>query len=560
MAFVATDWSISSTADIRYIGDAHTGATPSYATVIEFHRALQDFADQQAASGDDLLDISVLTPSDRSTDNIITLLNGFNIDQAGSEHLYDGSIIQSNGAEIWDGVVNFGNASFISVIQDSAVLANDFWNSYTPAGFNADANQGISHRFMVLTRTADADINGRRLLGTAREYGKTYSEFPINGTARGNNVLALSEATDLNNVTASATVAGYTNIVNGLEGYSAIDVDGDGNDDFFYSDWDKGSRSINDYYERTKYLTRRGSAETIYGLNGEIFRGITHQIVITSPSGTFVQPESLSWTGGTGQLLAIDSVTSGTKMWIQLLTGSAPALSSTITGNGGGSATSGVVTSRTLSNVFSGVSTGTSIIGAYGLGIAASNLTASDKLFDLDNVEVVPPNNVTFSVSGLVAGQDRVLVGPETGGGLNKSQLSLATTLNAAAETEAKTSVAIPSDTPTSGTIRIVNDGGYDRFLEYSSFTGSTFTFAASQNFAGTEENGAATVGNNVYITYLDKLASTSTETFTVVFNTSRSLFVRVRDGGATPIKTFETTGSLGAAGGSTTVIRTTDA
>ena len=247
-------------------------------------------------------------------------------------------------------------------------------------------------------------------------------------------------------------------------------------------------------------------------------------------------------------------------MWIQLLTGSAPALSSTITGNGGGSATSGVVTSRTLSNVFSGVSTGTSIIGAYGLGIAASNLTASDKLFDLDNVEVVPPNNVTFSVSGLVAGQDRVLVGPETGGGLNKSQLSLATTLNAAAETEAKTSVAIPSDTPTSGTIRIVNDGGYDRFLEYSSFTGSTFTFAASQNFAGTEENGAATVGNNVYITYLDKLASTSTETFTVVFNTSRSLFVRVRDGGATPIKTFETTGSLGAAGGSTTVIRTTDA
>ena len=559
MAFVPADWSISSTANIRYIGDAHTGASPSYATVIEFHRALQDFADQQAASGDDLLDISVLTPSDRSTDNIITLLNNFNIDQTGSEHLYDGSIIQTNGAEIWDGVVNFGNASFISVLQDSAVLANDFWNSYTPAGFNADANQGISHRFMVRTRTAGADINGRRLLGTAREYGKTYSEFPINGTARGNNVLALSEATDLNNVTASATVAGYTNIVNNKEGYSAIDVNNDGTDDFFYSNWDRGSRTINDYYERTKYLTRRGSAETIYGLNGEIFRGITHQIVITAPSGTFVQPESLSWTGGTGQLLAIDSVTSGTEVWIQLLTGSAPAAASTITGNGGGSATTGAVTSRTLSNVFSGVSTGTSIIGAYGLGIEATDLTASDKLFDLANVEVVPPNNVTFSVSGLVAGQDRVLVGPETGGALNKSQLTLLTTL-VAAETVAVMNAAIPSDTPASGTIRIVNDGGYDRFIEYSSFTGATFTFTTTQNFAGTQENGAATAGNDVYITYIDKLAATSIETFTVVFNTTRSLFVRVRDGGATPIKTFETTGTLGAAGGSTTVIRTTDA
>ena len=181
-------------------------------------------------------------------------------------------------------------------------------------------------------------------------------------------------------------------------------------------------------------------------------------------------PESLSWTGGTGQLLAIDSVTSGTEVWIQLLTGSAPAAASTITGNGGGSATTGAVTSRTLSNVFSGVSTGTSIIGAYGLGIEATDLTASDKLFDLANVEVVPPNNVTFSVSGLVAGQDRVLVGPETGGALNKSQLTLLTTL-VAAETVAVMNAAIPSDTPASGTIRIVNDGGYDRFIESSSFT-----------------------------------------------------------------------------------------
>ena len=560
MAFVATDWSISSTADIRYIGDAHTGASPSYATVIEFHRALQDFADQQAASGDDLLDISVLTPSDRSTDNIITLLNSFNIDQQGSEHLYDGSIIQTGGAEIWDGVVNFGNASFISVIQSAAVLANDFWNSYTPAGFNKDDNQGISHRFMVKTRNAGADINGRRLLGTVREYGQTYDEFPINGTSRGNNVLALSEASDLNNATASATVAGYTGIININEGYSSIDVDGDGANDFFYSEWDKGSRTINDFYERTKYLTRRGSAETLYGLNGEIFRGVTQQLDISSPSGTFVQPESLSWTGGTGQLLAIDSVSSGTKMYIQLLTGAIPAGGTTVTGNGGGTASVDSITARTLSKVFSGVSTGSSLIGSYGLGIEATDLTASDKLFDLDNVEVVPPNNVTFSVSGLVVGEDRVLVGPEAGGGLNKSQLSLLTTLSGASETVAVMSSAIPTDTPITGTIRIINDGLYNRFVEYISFTGSTFTFKATQSFNGTEENGAATSGKGVYITYIDKLASTSTEAFTVVFNASRNLFIRVRDGGSTPIKTFETTGTIGAAGGSTTVIRTTDA
>lgn len=41
MSFIPADWSIDrQTKNIRYIGDDHGGAAPSYATVIEFHRAL----------------------------------------------------------------------------------------------------------------------------------------------------------------------------------------------------------------------------------------------------------------------------------------------------------------------------------------------------------------------------------------------------------------------------------------------------------------------------------------------------------------------------------------
>ena len=559
MPFVATDWSIANNGNIRYIGDAHAGTTPSYATVIQFHRALQDFADQEAASGDDLLDISSLTPSDRSTDNIITLLNSFNIDQTGAEHLYDGSIIQDNGNDIWDGIVNFGNATFIIIHQNGIVDINDFWNSFTPAGFNSDANQGISHRFMIQTRSAGADIDGRRLRGLVREFSKTYSEFPINGTSRGNNVLALSEATDLNNATAEATVAGYTSILNNNEGYSAIDVNNDGVDDFFYSEWDLGTRTINDFYERTKWLTRRGNTQTVYGLGGDVFRGITHQIVLTTPTGTFQEPEEVTWSGGTGQLLAIDSVTSGTAMWIQLLTGAVPDNKQLTGSTSAATAQSGAVTSRIIPNTFAGVSTGSSIIGSYGLGIEASDLTASDKLFDLANVEVVPPNNVTFTVLGLVVGEDRIMVGPETGGALDKTQFSTDVTLSGGAETSVQMTTTIPSDTPVSGTLRIVNDSGFDKFIPYTSFTGSTFTFTSAENFSGTDENASATLGSGAYLTYIDKLATLTSETFTVVFNTNRALFIRVRDGGASPIKTFETTGTLGSAGGSTTVIRTTD-
>ena len=94
MAFTEADWSITrSNGNIRYIGDDHGGASPSYATVIELHRALQDFADDASSSGDDQLDITDPTPSDRSTDNIITLLGSYNIDDTAAEHLFDGSII-----------------------------------------------------------------------------------------------------------------------------------------------------------------------------------------------------------------------------------------------------------------------------------------------------------------------------------------------------------------------------------------------------------------------------------------------------------------------------------
>jgi hypothetical protein len=67
-----------------------------------------------------------------------------------------------------------------------------------------------------------------------------------------------------------------------------------------------------------------------------------------------------------------------------------------------------------------------------------------------------------------------------------------------------------------------------------------------------------------VYIAYVDKLAAASSEAFTLVYAADRNLFIRARDGGTAgdtiPIKTAETTGTLGSAGGSATVTRISDA
>lgn len=560
---IATDFSVAVNGNIRYTGAAHTIAGAGYYTVIQLHRFLQDLADDASSSGDDLLDITDSTPSDRSTDNIITLNTPYNIDDTAAEHLYDGSIIQTSGDEIYDGVVNFGNIGLhIEILQNGAVIANDFWNTIpngsSDKGLNSSSIAGISHRFMVKTRTSAADIDGRRMIGMNREFGKTYGEFSINGTSRGNNVLALVDSTDLNNQTASGTIGAISDIAN-TEGYRSQDVDNNSVDENYYSEWDKGGNSINTLYERTKYLTRRGESTTIYGIQGQIFRGITHEITIDTPTGTFAAVEAVSWSGGTAQMLAINSVTAGTKMWIQILTGVIPTDGQTITGASTATCAVNVtVTERTISSPFFGVSTGSSIIGAFGVGVELLDLTSSDKLFDLTNAQIVPPNNVTFTVTGLISGQDRVLVAPESGGVIDVDQFVTSGTLNGATVTAVVVSTTIPTDTPAAGTIRLLNDEGLYVRLVYTSYTSATFTIT-SHNFSGTGQNDSVASANNCYISYIDELASATTATFTGVYVSDRSVFVRVRDGGASPIKTFETSGTLGSSGGSSTAIRTSD-
>lgn len=654
MAIVAADWTINrvsaSVIDIRYIGHDHNGVSPSYATVIEFHRWLQGLADDAVAAGDDELDITSTLPSQRSTDNIITLINGYNIDDTAAEHLYDGSIIQNDGDDIYDGIVNFGNAGvLIQIIQNGAVLSDDFWNyseggthtgsanaailtdgsktwtadewigyliynttdgswgvitdndtttitatlvggtdndwdasdAYLIAkGLNADTTAGISHRFMVQVRSGGTDVDGRRLIGTSRRFGYTYAEFSINGTARGNNVLALADATDLNNDTALGTVAGWSGDFSNTQGYATIDVDNDGDttgEDHYYSNWDLNTgihTNINDFYEYAKYLSRDGSSSTLYGLNGELFRGITHQIAITPGTGTWVQPESLSWgsgaTAGTGQLLAVDTTTATatTVMWIQLLTGVTPT--GVITGNGGATGTAGTVTEKTVSKPFVGASTGSALIGAYGLGVVATDLSASDSLTDLEGNLQTPPNFVTNTLTGLVSGEDRVLVAPRSGvdpngdPAINKAQMTIATT---ALTTDNVTSIEVNDIDPTtqyppsSGYIRVTDNNGFERRLHYSALNATTNVFTidttdGNEDFASVN----ASIGNNVYFAYIDELASSTTASFTSVHSSGTlNLVIIVRDGGATPIKQYIASWTQTSSSTSLAAIRTSD-
>jgi hypothetical protein len=567
MAWDAADWTIDrATKVISYVGGDHS-ASPSYVTVIDFRRELGAMADDPEYTGDDEYDIISDTAADRQTDNYVKLINGFTLDETpgtpAHEHIYDGTIEQTADDTRWDGFVNYGNADVqIQIIQDGAVLADDWWN-FGGAGLNPSLPQGISHRFMLKTIDAGTDIDLRNLIGTCRRFNYTYAEFKVVGSSAGNNTLALKDSLDLNNETLTAVVATWDQFNNDKEGWIQIDVEGDAAPEDFYSSWDIGGGAtpaapvINDLFEWQKHEVRDGSVSTLYGLNGELFRGITHEIDITPGTGTWVEPEEVTWgsgaTAGTGQLLAVDDTdaTNTSKMWIQHLTGVVPN-ANLITGSGTG--TAGTVLERPVSTPFNGASTGTAIIGAYGMGVDTSDLTQNDKVFDLTNTPITPPNNVTFTVFGLASGEDYVLATNDDAGGIDYTQMTLDGALTGVTTT-VTVNGAIPTDTPSSGTIRIARTSGLISRHPYSLYSGSDFTITSHDFTSDTAPN-----ATGVFISYLDKVAASASEAFTGVYLAGRTIFVRNRDGGGTPIKTGETTAAWGTAGGSATVSRVSDA
>lgn len=698
----------------------------SYATVIQWHRWIAALADDPEYTGDDEHDIIDQEASDRSTDNIIKLNDysasggvRYNITATEIEHLYDGSITQGSGddEEIWDGIVNFGNADVhIQIRQDGAILADDYWNAGWQAGshsgatdntvltdttqswttdewvgywiknvtdgsvgeivsntattitvddlyggtsndwvaadvyniqvpINGDSAAGISHRFMVKTRANGVDIDRRRMVGQNRRYGKTYGEFSINGTSRGNNVLALNDSDDLNNSTAWVTIDALTDITN-TEGLRLIDISGDGTDEEYYSEWDRGANSINTFFEYLKHASADLTGETLQGESGELHRGVTHYFAYDAETGapttatndkhvhgTFINHGAV--TGGPftvgeavhedtatpvwyGRVLGVDTVNtslivdveSGTVGNAESFTGASSGAQATTSaaptgaeiqssagemkvlafddqgtnGNFYCQMTKGVAivdnarlydatdhtdyytvssasSTPAVSTPFVGVSTGSALIGAHGLGMQAADTAAADTFFDLQGNPISPPNNVTMTASGFISG-DYVLVTEKDAGStdINFTQMTSDTTLSATNVT-AVSVTAIPSDTPTSagtkGSIRVERDDGLYSLHRYTSWSSATNDFTIpSTDFSGNN----ATTPFNVFVGYLDYTATGTSDTFSYVYSADRDHFMRVRDGGATPIKTAEGTGTMGSTGGTISVNRIDDA
>lgn len=561
-AVTDSDIAVAANGDITWTGNA----TDTYST-IEFHRWLQLKAYGASATGDDFLDMVTDTPSDRKTDNIINLLGAYNIDDTMATHLYAGSIRQGTGGteEVYSGIQILGavntTATQIEIVQDNALLASTFWgDQVTP--WNGDVTNQVLARFMIKSFTSGAAIDNQKVRVQIRHWGDTYAFFNVQ-LGDGEAVGAVSSTPDAQNDLVQGTVQAWAggDIPTNVEGYQTIDLNNGNGAQPYYSQWTYNTNSLGlkALWNWGKDITGNGTSETIHGLNGELFLGITHEFSWDTETGNpFVEDDVITWgtgsTAGTGLLLALNDTGASGTSWIQLLTGVAPTAGLTINNEAAdGTHDAVAVTARTIPSVFLGAYTGT-LIGAFGIGVDANDIGASDTLRDLLNAPQVPPNNVQFDVTGLdIAGgiEDVVVVTDRSAGVINKTQLAAVGAQASGLGT--LTTGAIPSDTPANGWVRPLGDLGVYNRVAYTSWTGSVFTLT------GTLPDDVSNAAN-VFIGYIDKTAVGTTESFTSIFNTARDLFVRVRNGNATtPIKTFDAPSQLTSNGGTIAAIRTPD-
>ncbi len=215
-----------------------------------------------------------------------------------------------------------------------------------------------------------------------------------------------------------------------------------------------------------------------------------------------------------------------------------------------------------------GTFSGGKLFGAQGVWIQNmhTNDTQAFQLVDTNGTIRKPPNFQVVKVSGIVSG-DKVTVLRTTGANnIVDKAIFTAASGNNTGNTTFVVNQAIPSDTPSSGIIRIVNvsdtTSTRERRYSYTSWATSTFsgivkTFAPST--AGLDRNYVAT-NDTAFVPYIDIAATTTEVSQTIIYVADRTVVAWVRRyNGANTIIPFQATGSLTSTGYQTTIIRTID-
>lgn len=571
-AFLA-QFKIDASGDVTYVSGTHTFH------VWWLHRSLQKIAWDFAISGDDEINLSKPNPStSEALGTIITLQDHttnysvrYNITDTVAEYLFGGSVEQQNvsaelerysGLQVL-GSVNAGTTE-LQILQDGALLT-----SHWSTGKNQTDTSTLL-RILIKSYAADTEIDNSLVIVKASEWFDTYAIWETT-LGLGEKVAAINTSADPQNTVAAATVGAYTGLTTALatvEGYDQIDVDGNGADNFLgaasYAAL-TGNQNKKALYEVIKYALRRGTVNNLFGIDGDLWTWRIYDCVIDAGAGTHVQNETCSWTGGTGQLLAVDTVTgaSTTRYILHLETGVAPSNNDVITGAGAATATvDGTPVKLSTSPSHLGLFTGSNWIGAYGIGFAGSELTFGDSVTSLDGETPTVPQNVTVTVNVTAgaAGDDPHVFFTEKDAVLAAPDYTVYTlAAQASGQATIVANEAIASDEPQDGWVLILPTGDTTyKAYHYSSWSTSTFTLDVTDHPSGTDE--AITINDPAFVALIYASATgggtAKTVSNTYVYLDDKNFIGWVRHGDpATPDKPVPISSAVGSGGLTLTIV-----
>jgi len=553
-----SQFKIAADGDITYVAGADTFH------VWWLHRALQKLAWDFAISGDDEINLTKPNPStSEAIGTIITLKDwaadyaiSYNITDEVATYLFGGSVEQGASGAVtrYSGLIVLGSVNTstnLQVIQNGALLTSH-WGS----GKNQiDSSTLLS--ILIKTHDTGVEIDNSIVNVKANTWGDSFAIWQTT-LGLGEKVAAINTASDPQNDTLQATVKAYSIVKS--EGYKLIDVDGAG-DKPFVGEWSYGSYNKKALHEFVKSILVYNTAETIHGIDGDLWTGRLFDCVITPGAGgdLWVQNETITWPGGEGQLVAVDNVAddTATRIVIHLNKGIAPANADVLSGTAASQIVSSTPDSITTNPNLLGVFTGTAWIGATGIGFAPGELGNVDSVTDLNGNVLSPPNNVNIQVTvetGLAGDDPHVFLAKKHATNNAPDYAVYTGTNQTAGAGTLIINEAISSDTPQSGQVLVKTTGqSTAEFYDYTSWAGSTFALSGTLN-------NNITNGDDVFPAILytsatgggtSKLASNS-----LIYSSDIDVTGWVRHGDpATPDKPVPISGTIGTAGLSLTVV-----
>lgn len=404
----------------------------------------------------------------------------------------------------------------------------------------------------------------------ARQYTKTYDHFEIDVSAGGRNAVPVATADDLNNTTASGTVAAYNDIIIAqVNGELSYDDAGGGGDIGGWAKWvtvsgaDSGATGIVLDDDTTNDILTLGNVEGTF-LNNEIIQTIDASGAANGTLDISVTFEHEDLNNGNGLRpfdIHANLATRPLTEWYEYCKFVAMRASPFVFNQNDGTELYDTDGEQYISAQAAytpvkasplGTFAGGTFFGARGVWI--ENYDSDDaknfQLIDSSGATQTPPNVVVVKVTSVVAG-DRVSVFVLTGDGgdIDKAQYTAAAGNNNG-DPDFVIQEAISSDTPAAGYFRVVNTDGTEDLYRYSSWTGSTFTLDAmtlSRNY---------TAGDAVFVPLIDTEATGTTVSNTLTHSSDIPVLVRVRKYGILP---FEVESDVTSAGMTVAAIRTTD-